>query len=584
MADSVDALLFRLYRPHVFIPNRGADEQLGLLYVATAAKHAGFAVEVLDSPEITISALENVIAEKRPRVVGFYTDHDNVFTVMSAIDAIKNARPEVKCVTGGPQAREWDRRLLEESACDVVVRCEGEFVFAELLRYFLQEQGDIATIAGISYRNAGQVQRNRDAEAIDLDRIPIPDRTLNVTHPSPSGVENIITGRGCPFRCAFCYEGRPEARYRARSLDNVVAELEHLVVDRGAKYIAILDDVFTLNPKRVMQVVDAFRTLRERTGRSFSWFCEARADIICKRPEMVKACVDAGLVRIQIGVETGNQAVLDAYNKKLALEETEGAVRICNDADVLSIIGNFIIGGARETPDTLQDSITFAKKLLEAAPGRMEVSTTIFTPYPGTPMYQFPERFGLSILDPDCLTGPGDHYPFACTDQLSKWEILDGREKFVEAINDKMAELIPQIPGDVVERHFSAFVRYNMRTRWFDTFCKSYNYYNYFGLPAWSPDIQPLVRVPDNQLGDWKPLRTCYLATTHNGKFIVNAGHRRIELSDRAGAVLELCGGRLPLARFSEQLTGRGVELDDAEIMGLLAQLDADRLIVFARA
>lgn len=581
--EAIEVLLVRLYRAYVFIPNRGAEEQLGLLYVGTAAKQAGYSVEVCDDPNLTVSSLCRLVRSLGAKVIGFYTDHDNVFSVMSAIADLKDSNPELLCVTGGPQAREWDKRILQDSPCDIVVRGEGEVTFVECLDFFLKGKGRLSDIKGISYVLDGAYKKNPDSPPVDLDLIPIPDRTLNPARTRPSGVENIVSGRGCPFRCTFCYEGRPEAQYRPRDLNNVIEEIEHLVIDRKARYISILDDVFTLNPKRVFAFVDALRKLREREKVEFNWFCEARADIICKKPEMVKACVDVGLVRMQVGVETGNQGVLDAYNKKLNVNETAEAVRICNEASVLSVVGNFIIGGAHETKETLQDSIDFAKRLLDLAPGRMEITTTIFTPYPGTPMHQHPERFGLKILDEDCLTGPGDHYPFASTIGLTKWEVLDARERFVEAVNGHMKKIAQDLPTDLVEKHFFAYVNNNMRTRWFDYFCKSWNCYNYFGLLAWSQDFQRMGSVPFDELGLWRPLRTCFLASSCDGKFIVNAGHKRMELSERAGAVLELCGGRLPLHRFSTKLQESGLNVPDADILALLAQFDSDQLVVFTK-
>jgi anaerobic magnesium-protoporphyrin IX monomethyl ester cyclase len=212
--------------------------------------------------------------------------------------------PYVKLIAGGPQAREWDRRIVD-SGFDAAVRCEGEQVIADLVEW-AKEGCSLAAVKGVTWRNELGPVPNPDALPIDLDLLPIPDRLLNPDRLNPDGAASIITGRGCPFRCTFCYEGRPEAKYRPRPLSNVLEEPEWLVTARGARYVSILDDVFTLSAKRVLEFTDRVKDIKRSTGADFIWFCEARADIIVKRPDMVYACVESGLTRMQVGMETGS--------------------------------------------------------------------------------------------------------------------------------------------------------------------------------------------------------------------------------------------------------------------------------------
>jgi anaerobic magnesium-protoporphyrin IX monomethyl ester cyclase len=583
VSEELDALLIRLHRTHLFIPARSGDEQLGLLYVATAAARKGWRIEVFEEANVSSAVLIKYIRRRSVGVVGFYVDHENVFPVMSFMSLLKAELPHVALVAGGPQCREWDRRILDESPCDIVVRGEGELAFSEILEVLLHGRGELDDVEGITWRAASLLRRNADAKPIDLDLFPIPERSVNPARSIGNGTETIVTARGCPFRCTFCYEGRPEALYRARSIDNVLREFEHLILERHARYVIVLDDVFTLNPKRVIEVARGLEEIRSRSALDFVWFCEARADIICKRPDMLRACVDAGLARIQIGVETGSQSVLDAYNKRLKLEETLQAVELCNEMGVLSIIGNFIIGGAHETEATVSESIAFGERLLDAAPGRMENNSTIFTPYPGTPMYTHPESFGLKLIDVDCVAGPGDNYPFATTASLSKWEILDARTRFSKTLDEKMRAMVRSLPAPLVRRHFDAFVHYQMRTRWFDTFCQYLTDYNYFGLTVSNPDFRVLEELPTDDRLAWKPLRTTIIGTSRDERLIVNAGPKRVQLSERATAVYELCGGKVPLCEFPARLANAKVCMNDDEIWELMEQLDRDRLVVFAR-
>jgi radical SAM superfamily enzyme YgiQ (UPF0313 family) len=577
-----DALLARVERPIVFFNQPRAEEQLGLVYVATAAQQQGFDVRVVDEPALTIAKMLDIVSKYKVKVVGFYVDHENIFATYSMMRALKRALPEVKLVTGGPQSKEWHERILRDSPCDIAVRGEGEIVFANILSHYIYNEMSLANILGITWRDGADIRANAPSEPIDLDRFPIPNRAINPWRRRGSGSEGIVTGRGCPFRCAFCYEGRPEARYRPRDLDNVMEEVEHLVRDRGARYLVVLDDVFLLNPKRAIEFARRLTSLKKRLKSELIWFCEARADIIVKRPDMVNACVESGLTRVQIGVETGDPDVMEKYNKSLDVEETLEAAAICHRADVLSLIGNFIIGGADETWETLDTSIKFAEKLLDAAPGRIDINSTIFTPYPGTPMYNMPEKFGIELLDRDCVTGPGDNYPFHNAKGMGKWEIVHAREKFFQAIDEKMRTMLPTIPVALAERHFRAAQSFALRTRWFDFFCRHFNWYNYVGLPMSNPDVRRLSELSGEEILDVKPLRTVYLGATHDGKFVINAGHQRIELSEDASALLELCAGKLSLREILGRLSLACREMTTARARDLLQLFDENRLVIFS--
>jgi anaerobic magnesium-protoporphyrin IX monomethyl ester cyclase len=578
----LDALFVRVNRRPIYIPRPAPSEQLGLLYVATAAEKAGFRVQVLDAPTTSVRSILDRLRVSGSRLVGFYVDHENVHATLSVGEMIKREYPETKLVAGGPQAREWDARIVQ-GGFDAAVRCEGEQVIADLVNWSQGARHSLFGVSGVTWAKDGKVVRNADAPPIDLDAIPQPNRLLNPDRRYPDGAESIVTGRGCPFRCAFCYEGRAEAKYRARALPNVLEELEYLVTERAARYVSILDDVFTLSAKRVTAFADGVNEIRRRTGADFVWFCEARADVIAKRPDMVHACVEAGLVRMQIGMETGSQSVLDAYNKALEVDETVRAIEICRDADVLSIIGNFIVGGAHETAETAEQTRRFAESLIDLAPGRVDVTTTLFTPYPGTPMYEHPERFGLQILDKDCVTGPGDNYPFVRTEALSRWDIVEHRQRLIQTVEQAMLRNAVNIPAALADRHFRAYTYYGLRTSWFDHFCRNFSSYNYYGMPASDVDVIRMRDVEERDLLEFKPLRTVMLGSTLDQKFVVDTGYERIQLGPVPGALYELCAGKLKLREIVGILHDRGILEAPEQALGLLRTLDEKRLLVFTR-
>ncbi|HLP80550.1 MAG TPA: PqqD family peptide modification chaperone [Nitrosomonas sp.] len=585
----LDALLMRFSHNRVVLSETNEVDPMGLLYVGTLAAEKGYQILVLANSQITPGKLKEIIETRQPRVIGFYVDHEIVHATMSLIDELKTVNEQLLCIVGGPQASviPWDERILRESTCDIVVRGEGEVTFSEILDWYFKGNGSLEAIEGITYRENSVIKRTQDRPLLwDLDSLPFPDRSLNSDKLESSGCEALVTSRGCPHRCAFCCEGKREAAYRVRGIASVLAEIEELLKNRKTVFIPILDDTFTVNPDRVFAFCDGVKALQNKYH-DFRWFCEARANVIAKHPEMVRCMVEAGLIQIQIGVESGNQTVLDAYHKDLCLEDIRGAVRICSEADVLSIISNFIIGGALESWDTIKNSIAFAEELLEIGLGRFAITTSIYTPYPGTLMSDRPEDFGIEILDPECQTGPGDNYCFVRTKDLSKWEILHARQLFMEAVTGKMAGLIDRVPDELFSRYFEASYRFGLQPIWLNFVSNYYNCYNYFALP-FQGDYKYLRLLQPDEIEHFKPVRTCHIGTSHKGRLLLLLNDKKFALNDVSTFIYEHCYGRLLTRDIIDKVRQKFFPEEDREdikslVLEFFEDLDAEKLIVFTK-
>lgn len=586
MAD-LDALLIRL-RPHLsFSPDPVEDEQLGLLYIATYCDENGFPVRVIDEPAPTIELLLRSIEHSKAKVVGFFCDHENISSVFEVARCIREAHPDVLMVAGGPQASAspWDERIIRESEIDMVACGEGEQTFLEILKWRIRGEGALKNIDGLVFQDEGRIVHNPPrALRRDLDTLPAPVRTFNYLGKPPNGSENIVTARGCPYHCAFCYEGQ-RIKVRRRSTADVLAEIEYLLRERNMYYLAILDDVFTMSTKHVREICDGIKELQKKYH-AFYWFAEGRADILCKHPEMLDWMRDAGLVRLQIGVETGSQKVLDAYNKKLTLDEIRECVKLCYEKDILSVVGNFIIGGAFETWETVGESIHFACELMELAPGCFDFNTTIYTPYPATPMYTSPEEFGMTMLDQDCVTGPGDNYAFCATEGMSKWEILDARHVFMEAVENKAASLVPQISEERRVQHFQIHYLIHMHTIWVQMLSRSRNFYNYYGLQACS-DKLPIGKLEGENLHTYRPVRTVNIGASYEGDLVLKVNGKALRFNKLGEKVFEYCYGKLTVKDIVERIVDefdmRDVR-DEAEryVHRTLENLDQEKLVIFS--
>lgn len=229
--------------------------------------------------------------------------------------------------------------------------------------------------------------------------------------------------------------------------------------------------------------------------------------------------IDSGLGRLQIGIESGNEKILNCYNKSLSLDDIRETVQVCFEEGLLSLVGNFIIGGPFETLETLDKSLAFAKELLELAPGCIDISSSIYTPYPSTKMFLEPEKFGVEILDSELITGSGLDYVFSRTSALTKWDLLKARANFNQEVEVKAVSLLPSIAEERIIRHFNAYLSFGLTAMWVKLLFKNRRGSNYFGLQASNgmKEFKEIIK----EIDEYKPLRTVSIRNAEDDKILL---------------------------------------------------------------
>jgi len=291
---------------------------------------------------------------------------------------------------GGYHVTFMDSDALSNGVVDYIVRGEGEEIFANLLNA-LEKGEEVENIDGISYLKNGVYIRNKDAPPPqNLDKLPLPSRELlplDKYNTTVNGYKaaNMVTSRGCPFNCYFCSSSRfGGLKWRARSPKSIVHEIEYLYNKFDYRAFEMLDDNFTLNPKRVFEFSD--EVIRRKL--KIIWWCFSRADTIVKNEDMVKKMAEAGLYRVFLGLESGSENVLNDYNKNISLNEQKEAIKILKKYGVL-VHGSFIIGDVDETEKMIMNTVNWAKRLNPAL-----VQFSVLTPFPGTKLYEDMEKEG----------------------------------------------------------------------------------------------------------------------------------------------------------------------------------------------
>lgn len=358
----------------------------GLMYVASSLINAGHNVKIIDAEidDLGLPQIMKEIVEFKPDVVGTGATTPDFGLANRILKRVKDASDETTTIIGGAHPTVLPTEVLSKNKhIDFVVRYEGEITTTELIDA-LENGKDVKNIKGISYRKKdGEIEHNPNRELVDVDEIPWPTRDLidqkKYLYPSPGkglcNMTTIQTSRGCPYRCAFCYRmfGH-KVRFRTTKL--VVDEIEHCVNNYNVKFIYFVDDTFTFNRRRTIELCD------EILHRAIvvSWSCLTRADTL--DTELLFKMKKAGCVKISMGVESGNQRILDDVKKGTTLQQYKAGYKLLKSFG-FETRGSFILGLPYETRETIMQTINFAKELdLDRA------FFHIFTPYPGTELYE----------------------------------------------------------------------------------------------------------------------------------------------------------------------------------------------------
>lgn len=339
--------------------------------------------EVLNNPSHSIwREIEENISSFTPDFLGITMLTANYKAAKNIARIAKSINGHVKVVVGGTHPTLDPEGTLAESDFDYLIRGEGEYSFLELANSHNEEE-----IKGLSFKRDNKLSHNEGRSFIlDLDILPFPRRDgfLNSTNNPDLGY--IITGRGCPFSCAYCVSPQFwHGTVRFRSVANVIEEVEYLRANHNASLIHFVDDTFTLKKDRAKEIC---RQLINRQM-DVSWVCDTRAD--CLDKELVALMKKAGCIRIKLGVESGSDRILESMQKGLTRELIRKAVSLVKEQKIPLTI-YLMAGFPQETNEELKQTIEFGKEL-EAD----YYSLSILAPYYGTKVWNDLEKSGKKL-------------------------------------------------------------------------------------------------------------------------------------------------------------------------------------------
>jgi anaerobic magnesium-protoporphyrin IX monomethyl ester cyclase len=399
--------------PQTFYPGSeqpAGNLPIGLMYIAAVLKQAGYEVEILDAfiaatfqktgeivtVGLPFEQLRQEIAARNPQIIGisgpFTCQIENSIKVSNLA---KEVNPNILTVMGGPHVTLVPREFLEEAKnVDVAVVGEGEYAMLEVAQAF-EGKKQFTEILGIAYRQAGKVTVNQSRSLIEnLDDLPYPaydlvdmDQYLNPQKIGYRSFQNraisMITSRGCPFNCCFCavhlHMGQ---KFRAHSAEYVLNHIQYVFDKFKVQNIFFEDDNLTLDVKRFEAICDGIIERNIKIG----WETPNGVRADCLNLELLKKMKQSGASSIFVGVESGDQQILDkVICKSLDLNRV---VEFAKNAQQIGLkTGAFyIIGFPGETKENMQRTVDFALELKR----KYDVGMHLFaaTPSYGTRLYE----------------------------------------------------------------------------------------------------------------------------------------------------------------------------------------------------
>jgi radical SAM superfamily enzyme YgiQ (UPF0313 family) len=394
-----------------------------LAYAAAVLEKNGFEVNVIDAIAMEYSENQflNKVKKINPDLIfmeSFTPSFENDLYYAKRLKEITHAI----IVFGGQHVTALPNEVLKFPFIDFGVIAEYDYTLLELVEK-LSKGKKLKNIAGLAYKDKGEIIVNKRRPLVDVNGLPFPARHL---FPMDRYNENfcdyfpniqILTSRGCPFRCIFCLEPWVwyGPSYRARNVDLVIKEIEEVVERYKPKEIYFDDSTFTVDNERTIKLSNAIKN----SGIDLPWSCMTAANTVLKK-EMLVRMYESGCYKMKLGLESASSEILKNVGKPFRVEDLERVLRWCKEIGIrVHLTSMFGLPG--ETVSTIKKTLEYLRKVAEKGLAE-SLQFSIATPFPGTKFYEMAKQNGWLIS--------------------SKWSDFDGTCKAVISYPNLSAEEI----------------------------------------------------------------------------------------------------------------------------------------------
>ncbi len=369
----------------------------GLGYIAAVLLRSGYEVNIYnqDMHHYPEDHLQHYLDENRYDVIGLsfiagYYQYRKAIKISKAINRSKN-RPFF--IIGGHGPSPEPEFFMRKTGADAIVMGEGELTIVDLLNAIKNNQ-PFDNIKGIAYRSDKKCIINERRSLIsDIDSVPFPAydlfpmeyyRLLRMPKcTSNDFIIPMLSGRGCTFKCNFCY--RMDEGLRPRSNEGIIEEIKMLKKNYRVTHITFGDELLMSSPERTISLCNDF--IKQKVD--IKWDCNGRLNYA--RKEVLDLMKKSGCVFINYGIEALDDRILKNMNKALATKQIIKGIEATLNAGISPGL-NIIFGNIGENRETLAKGVDFLLKYDDGAQMR---TIRPVTPYPGSPLYYYAIKKGL---------------------------------------------------------------------------------------------------------------------------------------------------------------------------------------------
>jgi anaerobic magnesium-protoporphyrin IX monomethyl ester cyclase len=367
---------------------------IGLAYLYSYLESKGMNVELLSlnhKPfEFCFKEVISKIENFSPDIIGFQMLTANRVSSYRLIEHVHKNYPKIKLIIGGIHATVMYKQIIEKYPFLMAVLGEGELTFMELIKEFSKKKPNFKKIDGVAFYENKKVVRTKPRQLIkDIDALPFPKHELFFKNSKRySGC--LLTSRGCPYSCSFCVLN-PEAKriVRFRSPKNVVDEIEYMTKKfPQMTEIFIHDDSFFINNERVIEICKEIISRKIK----LEFVCSGRIKPLSK--ELIHALEEAGFVRVMLGIESGDNGILQACHKGITQEDIINAFKLFSKSKI-NLKTFLIVGLPGENINTIQESARLIQKVQKIKYVSFAPTTNLLVVYPGTEVYELAKQKGM---------------------------------------------------------------------------------------------------------------------------------------------------------------------------------------------
>lgn len=373
--------------PHIYLMQQRTQAPLGIMYLASILEEVGIDVNIVRLISLDESDPENFIPESDLYGISSVSlDYSSAKIVGKWL----KERGGGKVLIGGYHATVETKSVFEEKMDN------GDFLWDSVC-VGESEKSIIKIVEDVKNKKLKRLYENKDF--VDIDSLPFPARHLirdqggsifaYDKHYSKNRLSTVISSsRGCPFNCCFCStRSMWKGKVRFRSFESISKEIENCITEYGIREFRFSDELFTVNKKRTIQLMDWLEK------KEIHWKCSTRSDCVDK--DILLSMKRGGCKEIAFGVESADENVLSCINKKEPIDKSITALENCAEIGINTRV-LMMINTPGENSETVSKNINFLEKVPYTC-----ASLSVFKPLPGSPVWKDPDKFGIKILSRD---------------------------------------------------------------------------------------------------------------------------------------------------------------------------------------